>query len=281
MKTYKSVALLLLLFLFIPALNSQEYDHLAPNKGLGNVKEGSGITIPVTVTIIYDNTVHTDGMTPDWGYSAVIAGLDWDILFDTGTSPAIFESNFKKTGIDAADIDIIVLSHPHTDHTQGLVSYVKMKSDIPVVIPQSFPKNFVEYLGSLGLRPLLADGPSEICEHLYTTGGFAYPISEQALVIDTRKGLVVMTGCSHPGIVAMLKEIKKEFNKNIYMVFGGFHLMNSSDSEMENIISAMKDIGVVKCGATHCTGEKQIDMFRKAFASDFVELGAGNRIVIE
>ena len=131
------------------------------------------------------------------------------------------------------------------------------------------------------LEPLLVRKPAKICENLFTSGEFDYQIPEQALVLNTKQGLIVMTGCSHPGIVEMLKEIKSTFNKNIYMVFGGFHLLQKSDKEMETIISEMKALGVVKCGATHCTGEKQIKMFREAFGENYFELGVGNTIMIK
>jgi len=90
---------------------------------------------------------------------------------------------------------------------------------------------------------------------------------------------VVMTGCAHPGIVRMLSEIKQTFNKNIVAVFGGFHLMNKSKAETEEIITAIKSLGVVRCGATHCTGEMQIDMFREAFGENYFDLGAGNKVI--
>jgi 7,8-dihydropterin-6-yl-methyl-4-(beta-D-ribofuranosyl)aminobenzene 5'-phosphate synthase len=109
---------------------------------------------------------------------------------------------------------------------------------------------------------------------------FDFEIAEQSLVLNTKKGLVVMTGCAHPGIINMLREIRSSFNKDIYMVFGGFHLMNKSEKEMETIISEMKALGVKKCGATHCTGEMQMKMFRDSFGDDYIELGAGNIIVI-
>jgi len=119
-----------------------------------------------------------------------------------------------------------------------------------------------------------------ICNNLWTSGEFEYQIPEQALVLNTKKGLVVMTGCSHPGIIDMLKKIKSDFNRNIYMVFGGFHLMQKSDKEMDTIITEMKALGVVKCGATHCTGDRQIKMFREAFGDNYFELGVGNTLVI-
>jgi 7,8-dihydropterin-6-yl-methyl-4-(beta-D-ribofuranosyl)aminobenzene 5'-phosphate synthase len=135
-------------------------------------------------------------------------------------------------------------------------------------------------MDSQGLKPVLVKESAMICEDLYTSGEFDFPVAEQALVLDTKQGLVVMTGCSHPGIVEMLKEIKSSFHKNIYMVFGGYHLMEKSEEEMNTIISAMKALGVVKCGATHCTGDEQIKMFRNAFGENYFDLGAGNTIVI-
>lgn len=135
-------------------------------------------------------------------------------------------------------------------------------------------------MAGLGLEPILVNEPSKICENLYSSGEFDFQIPEQALVLNTKQGLVVMTGCSHPGIVGMLKEIKSTFNKNVFMVFGGFHLLAKSEKEMDAIIADMKALGVVKCGATHCTGDKQIKMIKKAFGVNYFDLGVGNAIVI-
>ena len=79
----------------------QDYPYLDNPGNLSALKAGSGITAHVTVTVIYDNYVHSEGMKSDWGYSAIIEGLDKTILFDTGTKPEVFGSNFLKTGIDA------------------------------------------------------------------------------------------------------------------------------------------------------------------------------------
>jgi 7,8-dihydropterin-6-yl-methyl-4-(beta-D-ribofuranosyl)aminobenzene 5'-phosphate synthase len=183
-------------------------------------------------------------------------------------------------GINAEDIDFVVLSHEHNDHTGGIPAFAKMKDNIPVIIPHSFSDQFKKRMIKLGLEPLLVSEPAKICTNLYSTGEFFGPIPEQSLVLNTKKGLVVMTGCSHPGIIEMLKKIKSDFNKNIYMVFGGFHLLEKSESEMNSIISEMKALGVVKCGATHCTGDMQIQMFKDAYGEDYFELGVGNAVVI-
>ncbi|MCX6260881.1 MAG: MBL fold metallo-hydrolase [Bacteroidia bacterium] len=253
MKTIKILSLFLLIISLQIQLFGQDYKYLDNKAGLSEITSSNGIDKPVTIKIIYDNYVHENGLKPDWGYSIIIEGLEKGILFDAGTRPDIFEFNFKKMDLDAGKVDLI---------------------------PFSFSGAFKNKMVSFGLTPVLVKEPVKICDNMYTSGEFAYQIPEQALVLNTKNGLVIITGCSHPGIVEMLKEIKSTFNKNIYMVFGGFHLLDKSEQEMNSIISELKSIGVVKCGATHCTGEKQIKMIRDAFGPNFVELGAGNSIVI-
>ena len=249
--------------------------------GTGNVSAVSGISGKVTVYIVYDNYLNNGDLTADWGYSVLITGLPKTILFDTGSKPEVFEDNFRKMDLDATQIDYLVLSHEHGDHTEGIPGFLRLRKGIPVIIPHSFSDEFKSLLVKFELEPLLIDKSLSICHNLYTSGEFPDPSPEQALVIDTSRGLVVMTGCSHPGIIRMLKDIKSTFNKNIYMVFGGFHLLDKSDEEMISIVNDMKSLGVVKCGATHCTGDHQIEMFRKSFGKNFVEMGAGNSIIID
>jgi len=280
MKIIRIISLAAIILLLSIHCQGQEYAFLSNPGGLGGISEKSGISSPVTVKVIYDNYSVTKAMKSDWGFSVVITGLEKEVLFDTGARPEIFESNFQESGLDASKIDLLVFSHEHGDHTGGLSAFVKMRTGIPVIFPCSFSAEFMRKMEKQGLKPLLVKDPAMICPHLYTSGQFKYSIPEQALVLDTQKGLVVITGCAHPGIIDMLKDIKTKFNKKIYMVFGGFHLMNKTGKEMDTIIAEMKSLGVVKCGATHCTGGKQIKMFREAFGENYIELGAGNTIVI-
>jgi len=262
-------------------LSCQPFSYLEDKGEISRITTGNGIDNPVTVKVIYDNYIKMPGMTPDWGYSILIEGLESEILFDTGTKPDLFESNLKKMNIDASKVDFLVLSHDHGDHTGGIPSFAKMKSDIPLIIPHSFSGSFMKEMVGLGLKPVLVKEPAPICENLFTSGVFDFQIAEHALVLNTKKGLVVMTGCAHPGIINMLKQIRSSFDKDVYMVFGGFHLMNKSEKEMDAIIAEMKALGVKKCGATHCTGDMQMKMFRDSFGEDYFDLGAGNIIVID
>jgi len=280
MKTNKFLSITLVILSLQAHVLGQDFKVLKDPAGLSGISAINGIDKPVTIKVVYDNYVKVDGLKSDWGYSIIIEGLDKGILFDTGANPAIFESNLKEMGIDHEQIDFLILSHEHGDHTEGIPAFIKLKKDIPVIIPYSFSEFFKKKMVDFGLEPLLVKEPVKICTNLYSSGEFSGPIPEQALVMNTKQGLIVMTGCSHPGIVEMLKEIKSIFNKNIYMVFGGFHLLEKSDTEMKKIIDDMKALGVVKCGATHCTGVRQTEMIRETFGTNFFELGVGNTIVI-
>jgi len=238
------------------------------------------ITIPVKVHVIYDNYVYKEGTQADWGFSILIEGLDKCILFDTGTRPEIFEANFREMGLDASEIDEVFISHEHGDHFGGLGILLSMNPKVKVVVPETFSRDFFRIPETSGSVTELVSKPVQVCNGLYSTGVLGRAIPEQSMVLNTKNGLVVMTGCSHPGIINILEQVKKDFGKEIYMVFGGFHLMNNSEKQIGEIIDRMKQLGVKKCGATHCTGEQQIEWFRQAFGGDFVKMGTGNVLTI-
>jgi 7,8-dihydropterin-6-yl-methyl-4-(beta-D-ribofuranosyl)aminobenzene 5'-phosphate synthase len=222
MKTVRFISILFVLILIGKELSGQTYEKLENSEGVKNISSGTGISSPVTFNVIYDNYVTKEGTVADWGFSVLISGLDKEVLFDTGTKPEIFESNIHNLGIDPSGIDILVLSHEHEDHTGGISSLVKMKTGIPVLLPYSFSPGFKQRMDNLRLKPVMVEAPSLICPNLYTSGEFDYEIPEEALVLDTKKGLVVLTGCAHPGIVSMLRKIKNDFGKNILWFVADF-----------------------------------------------------------
>jgi len=271
---------LLIVLLGVCLVQCSSQNNASPYSGEKFQSLDGGTDKKVTATIIYDNYIHTKGLKADWGYSILLNGLDKTVLFDTGTNPDIFEENFEKLDLDANSIDEVFITHEHGDHYGGLHKFLSMNDNAKVVVPETFSGRFVsDYADECSALEVVSD-PVQICNDLYSTGVMGTSIPEQSLVLNTKKGLIVMTGCSHPGIINMLTEIKETFNSNIYLVFGGFHLMNASDEEIAQIISQMRKLGVEKCGATHCTGEHQIELFREAFGKDFVEMGAGNVIVL-
>ena len=235
---------------------------------------------PIRFTILYDNYLHKEGTKSDWGFSCLIEGTEKTILFDTGTQPEILMHNVGVLGVDLKKVDQIVISHNHGDHTGGLSAILEKNPNVTVFFPVSFPAEFGRRVEGLKAKPQSVDKPVEICQDVYLTGEMGDEIKEQSLIIDTAKGLITVTGCSHQGILNILKRAKEILDKPIYLVFGGFHLGNKSDAEMQEILAGFRKLKVEKCGATHCTGDAQIAMFKKAFGENYVPMGTGRAIEV-
>jgi len=231
-------------------------------------------------TVLYDNYLHKEGTKADWGFSCLIEGTEKTILFDTGTQPQILMHNVNTLGVDLKKVEQIVISHDHGDHTGGLPSVLERNPNVTVFFPVSFPVEFGRRVEGLKAKAQSVDKPVEICRNVYLTGEMGDEIKEQSLIIDTAKGLIIVTGCSHQGIVNILKRAKEILDKPIYLVFGGFHLGRKTDAEMQEIIAAFQSMKVEKCGATHCTGDAQITMFKKAFGENYVPMGTGRVIEV-
>lgn len=231
-------------------------------------------------TILYDNYLHREGTRTDWGFSCLIEGPEKTILFDTGTDPRILMHNVDALNIDLKKVNLVVISHNHGDHTGGLPAVLERNPNVQVFFPASFPEAFGRRVESLGARAQTVDKPVEICKNIHLTGEMGEAIKEQSLIIDSPRGLVVVTGCSHPGIVKILRRAKDVLDKPIALVFGGFHLGNMKDAEVGEIIAAFRDMQVEKCGATHCTGDGPIALFKKAFGENYVPMGTGRVIEV-
>jgi len=177
--------------------------------------------------------------------------------------------------VDLNRVEQFVISHEHGDHTGGLVDVLKINPNVSVYLPFSFPYEFVRKVEMFKANVVSVKDPVEICENVFLTGEMGVQIKEQSLIINTQKGLVIVTGCSHQGIVNILKRAKEIIDKPIYLVFGGFHLGGTSDKTLQKIIQSFKELGVEKCGATHCTGDKAISLFREAYGENYMPMGTG------
>jgi 7,8-dihydropterin-6-yl-methyl-4-(beta-D-ribofuranosyl)aminobenzene 5'-phosphate synthase len=231
-------------------------------------------------TVLYDNYVFKEGTKADWGFSCLIEGAAKTILFDTGTKPEILGHNTAALGVDLEKVDLVVLSHAHGDHTGGLPAVLAAKPGVEVLFPASFGTAFAARMAKAGATARAVDKPVEICPNVLLTGEMGSAIKEMSLVLDTPRGLVVVTGCSHPGIIDILKRAKEIRNKPIRLVFGGFHLMNAPETTMRDILAAFDALGVESCGATHCTGDKQIAQIKAHFGDRFVPMGTGRVIEV-
>lgn len=168
-----------------------------------------------------------------------------------------------------------MISHPHGDHTGGIPVAVKARVGLPVLLPFGSPSALTESLRSAGAAVTTVEGPADVGPDALVTGPVGGPIPEQALVVKRPEGLVVVTGCSHPGIVAILEKARQAGGQKVLAVLGGFHMLDHSDEAVAGIVARVRELGVEKVGATHCTGEKAIAAFRRAYGARFVEMGVG------
>ncbi|MDD2777945.1 MAG: MBL fold metallo-hydrolase [Methanocellales archaeon] len=193
------------------------------------------------ITIIYDNEA-CKGLKSGWGFSCLIED-EKKVLFDTGWDGSILLSNMKALGIDPKDIEIIVLSHDHWDHISGLTWLLNLNPDVKVYAPHSFSKSLKGEISSKA-KLIEVDGLVKICERVYTTGVLGTTTKEQSLLLETKEGLIVITGCAHPGLSAILDRASSI--GHVYGIIGGFHGFEDYD--------LLNDMGfIVPC---HCTVHK-------------------------
>ncbi len=234
----------------------------------------------LTITIVYDNNAYDPRLRTAWGFSCLIEYQGQAILFDSGGDSPTLLANMAALGIDPGEIETIVLSHIHGDHTGGLSGLLPVAGDgLTVFVPQSFPARFKE---AVRTRAQLVEvvKPREIGKEVYTTGELGTGIIEQSLAVRTDESLVVVTGCAHPGVVEIVRQAKALSGDEVYLVLGGFHLGGKSRREIEGIISEFRRLGVRKVAPCHCTGEQAIRMFRQEYGEDFIQAGVGKVILV-
>jgi 7,8-dihydropterin-6-yl-methyl-4-(beta-D-ribofuranosyl)aminobenzene 5'-phosphate synthase len=229
------------------------------------------------LTIVYDNLPFDARLKTDWGFACLVETGKTIVLFDTGGDGPTLMSNLSALGFDPRRIDAVVLSHVHNDHIGGLDALLTVNDLATVFVPRSFPDEFKTRV-SKRAPVIQVREPMTITENIRTTGEVDGAIIEQALIVQTNKGLVVITGCAHPGIVEMVRKAK--VYGDVYLVMGGFHLADKSTQEIETLIAELKRLGVRQVAPSHCTGEAAIRQFSAAFSADFILAGVGLRIAI-
>ncbi|MEW6680949.1 MAG: MBL fold metallo-hydrolase [bacterium] len=235
----------------------------------------------LALTVLYDNNPYNERLEERWGFSCLVEGLEKTILFDMGSDGEVLLENMKKLGIDPKIVDIVVLSHLHYDHIGGLSDFLKKNSKVTVYMPRSLPKSAKEIVMRSGAKLVEVDRPIEVCKNAYSTGELGTFIKEESLVIKTDKGLLVITGCAHPGIVEIVKEAKRLLKTDVYLVLGGFHLCWMNLFQVKGIVKGIKREGVKKAAPCHCSGDLARQLFKEAYRGDFILTGCGKRIDIK
>jgi 7,8-dihydropterin-6-yl-methyl-4-(beta-D-ribofuranosyl)aminobenzene 5'-phosphate synthase len=268
------------------------------------------------ITVLYDAFGKSSAMQKDWGYAALIEYGGKRILFDTGGNAEIFAENVKAKGVDLTTLDFVVMSHRHGDHMAGLAHLLNVNPKVKVYAPRdgfggvygsSLPSTFYRKDASLPPEQRYYDGapPAEV------TLGSAWPganfqvidknteiapgihlialvsdkpgtleLRELSLAINTPEGMVIVVGCSHPGIDKVVEAAAK-INPRIHFVAGGFHLVVSKDEEIEKIITALRDtFKVAYVAPGHCTGEPTFTALKKSFGDHYLYAGLGTSFAL-
>ncbi len=234
-----------------------------------------------SITVIYDNDELVKGLQPDWGFSCLIKGASKTILFDTGGNGKILLSNMKQLGIKPDDVDIVFLSHKHGDHTEGLWNFLEKNPNVYVYVPSSFPAYFKNKVQSYGSKLEEITKQTEILEGIYSTGELTSSVKEQSLILKTKKGLVIITGCSHPGVTNIVRTAKENISSSIYLILGGFHLVSYSSRGIKEIILDLKKLNVQKVAPCHCSGNAAKKLFSQEYGEGFLNVGTGKTIEIK
>lgn len=240
----------------------------------------------IVLTILYDNYRYAAGTTPEWGFSCLIEGPQKTILFDTGLTPSILLVNVAKLGVNLGAVSQVVISHDHADHTGGLSSFLKINKRVTVWLPYSASTATRAVVVNSGAALRQEQNAAEVCSGVYLTGEMTGTLAnEQAIILETSQGLIVVVGCSHPGIVPILQRAKQQRNRDIYWVIGGFHLLDADfndlpASQILPVIDAVKGFGVTRVGATHCTGNLGMSLFREAFGTNYIAMGTAKVLAI-
>jgi 7,8-dihydropterin-6-yl-methyl-4-(beta-D-ribofuranosyl)aminobenzene 5'-phosphate synthase len=232
-----------------------------------------------TLTVLYDNNRFDPRLKTAWGFSCLVRGCEKTILFDTGGDGDTLLRNMRQFGVEPSEVDLVVLSHIHGDHTGGLAAFLEKNHRLVVYLPGSFPASFRRAVMALGTRVEEASEAGEIFPGVYTTGEMGDGIKEQALALKTAEGLVVITGCAHPGIANMVRKAREiTGEEKVYLGVGGFHLRGETPSGVESIARELLLLSVGKVAPCHCSGDGTRKLFRGRFGADYIESGVGKRV---
>jgi 7,8-dihydropterin-6-yl-methyl-4-(beta-D-ribofuranosyl)aminobenzene 5'-phosphate synthase len=265
------------------------------------------------ITVLYDAFGKSSDMHKDWGYAALVEYGGKRILFDTGNNPDILAHNAQVKGIDLSKLDFVVMSHRHGDHMGGLSYVLKVNPAVKIYAPKEgfgvygadLPSTFYRKDASLppeqryydgappdimrfgsawpGANFQLVDGNTEIAPDIHLIALVSdkpgtLELRELSLVISTPEGIVIVVGCSHPGIDKIVAAAST-INPRVHLIAGGFHLVTAGDSDIDRIVTALHDqFKVDYIAPGHCTGEPAFTALRKAFSDRYLYAGLGTTL---
>lgn len=230
----------------------------------------------VVITTVIDNFSTNPDLQTEWGFSAAVVTPTGSTLFDTGPNGKALLANMRKLGLEPNQFRNVVISHDDDDHTSGLYEFLQANPGVEVFLAREARSGSGIAKGA-GAKYHHVTEPEEVSKGIRTTG----PIDEKsqqehALVIDTADGLVVMTGCAHPGIIPIIEKVQSlNPGKRIALAMGGFHLFQTPDSKVDKIIEDFRRLNVERVAPSHCSGNYARKKFKEIYGADYIESGVG------
>jgi 7,8-dihydropterin-6-yl-methyl-4-(beta-D-ribofuranosyl)aminobenzene 5'-phosphate synthase len=236
----------------------------------------------IRLTVVYDNVPYRKGLRTDWGFACLVQGLDKTILFDTGRYDNQFLSNLSKLQIDPHQIDELFISHDHPDHIGGTLKLAEINNSINVTLVRSFPSGFKKVVKKNGARITEIEQPQIVSAAALSSGEMRSAVkNEQALIILTDKGSIILTGCAHPGVVEIAQRTIEITEMDVVLLAGGFHLMMDDGPSIRKKAQQLREMGVKHVAPSHCSGGEAREIFAKVYGDRFLESGLGRSICID
>ncbi len=243
---------------------------------IGAVTTASAADPELEIRVIYDNTSAREDVPADWGFSSVVTFRGRRALFDSGTKPDLFLANLKKMGVEPSSIETAMISHQHPDHRNGVYKLYPLHRRMRVHFLEAFYDKAFSEAAASGMRVERQMRPYELIPGAYSTGRIPGDPPEQSLAIETSKGIVLIVGCSHPGVVTIVEQVRKQRGvDSIRLLIGGMHMFRQNESQIRMQIERLKDLKVQRVMPAHCSGELAAALFQEVYDVNYEPLGAG------
>ncbi len=220
-----------------------------------------------SLEILFDNYSVCNECQSLWGFSGYLP--EYKLLFDTGSNGRVLLKNMEQLGVDIQAVEYLFITHSHWDHIGGLDSVIELNPNITIFAPSSLSKHLLRDLKSMVHEVVICGKkPQYLFANLHTTGLLGTQMPEHSLCIEHEKSIDIITGCGHFGIENIAQKAQEYLGKRVQGVYGGFHLMYEDEQKILKTIACLKELGVEYAHATHCSGDRAIELFEQHFRKD-------------
>lgn len=272
----------------------------------------------VELIILADNTADRDGLKAEHGLAILVSGPRRKVLFDAAASGSALLSNAKSIGINLSELNAVVISHGHYDHTGGLAAIVQQRPGLPVYVHSgAFDRRWADRPG----KPLMDISCPHSIEDLYQSGAVFHSIShpepltdwllvsgpiagpmrggnmfvvrkagemvvdhfedEMCLLVRGQRGWAVLTGCCHRGLKNTLRLARSlVHDAPVTAIVGGLHLAGDDIEGINETIQLVQKYEIRDIYPCHCTHPGAVNMLQQALGDRLHPMSVGSRVVL-